>query len=349
MSMPEIVTEDFRQSLRSSPTGKRKNGTIFDELYGALETSDRPLDRITQLIAEFHGPWNGSSRQLTDFSAFLASMTQLESLKNLAIQKGADACAIEQAINQMPKSLVGKNDPHTFALMPTPLLREFVKKSQKIHPAINMFIQSNIGTFPYYRPISEDVGQYASVVMQSNEIDPMKWVNRNGVDCHDTNSRMNKNLFLKMFPEIFYLMDDAQNLTNTLFLRAMPIDNNMALQHQGYSSESPLAHGHNFTYDVFNGNRKRSAIGPCTAAVINLAQDVLRLINKFFCIKELSRYEVEGFLISMNEGPNGEPVTYIVDQNYRPLLDGEKTNDINDPTNDKLLGTKKEYKNESTK
>lgn len=344
--MPEVVTEDFYKSIKSSPTGQRKSGTVFDELYGSLETSDKPLDRVLQMIAEFHGPWNGSSRQLTDFLTFLASVTESSLLKSLALQKGADACSVEQAISNLPKSSVGKSNPSSFAIMPTPLLREFVNRSQKIHPAINMYIQMNIGTFPYYQQISEDVGQYSSVVMQQTEIDPMKWMDQDGVNCLNTNSRMNKNILLKMFPEIFALMDNSQNLTNSLFLRAMPVDNNMSMLHTGYSGESPLAHGHNFTMDVYNAKRKRSAISPCTAAVVNLAQDALRLINKFFCIKELARYEVEGFLITMYEGPNGEPVTYIVDQTSRPLLDGETTNEINDPTNDRVVGTKKVYKNE---
>lgn len=343
--MPDVVTEDFYKSLKSSPTGKRKSGTIFDELYGSLETSDKPLDRIIQLISEYHGPWNGSSQHLTDFTAFLASATNSDSLKNLAIQKGTSSCQLTQAISLMPKSSVGKQDPRTFAIMPTPLLRQFVNRSQKIHPAINMYIQMHIGTFPYYQQVSEDIGQYSSVTMQSTEIDPMRWMDSNGINCLNTNSRMNKNIFLKMFPEIFALMDGAQNLTNSLFVRALPIDT-MSKLHTNYSSEAPIAHGYNFTMDVHNAARKRNAIAPCTAAVINLAQDALRLINKFFCIKELFRYEVEGFQITMNEGPNGEPITYIVDQSSRPLTDGEVTNDINDPTNDKVVGTKKEYKKE---
>lgn len=344
--MPEVVTEDFRKSIRSSPTGQRKSGTIFDELYSALETSDKPLDRIIQLICEFHGPWSGGSRQLTDFVAFIASLTKSLSLRNLALQNAELACAVEQAINLLPPSSVGKNDPQTFAIMPNPLLREFINRSQKIHPAINLYIQLNIGNFPYYQQISEDVGQYASVVMNRTEIDPMKWVNEDGVNCLDTNSRINKNTFLKVFESIFYLMDNAQNLTDSLFVRALPIDNNMSLLHDNYSSESPIAHGHNFTMDVFNAERKRSAIGPCNSAVINLAQDALRLVNKFFCIKELARYQVEGFQITMYEGPNGEPITYIVDQSSRPLLDGEETNTLNDPTNDAITGVREEYRNE---
>jgi hypothetical protein len=82
------------------------------------------------------------------------------------------------------------------------------------------------------------------------------------------------------------------------------------------------------------------------AATLSLAGDTLRLINKFFCIQELAKYEVEGFKISMNEGPNGEPVTYIVDMTGRPMSDTSEPTENTDPTNDKVVGTKPECKNE---
>jgi hypothetical protein len=48
----------------------------------------------------------------------------------------------------------------------------------------------------------------------------------------------------------------------------------------------------------------------------------------------------------MNEGPNGEPITYIVDMNGRPMYDNNVSNENTDPTNDRVIGTKPEYKNE---
>jgi hypothetical protein len=344
--MPQIVTEDFYKSLRSSPTGKRKNGTIFDELYCSLQSSENPLDRAIQTIAEFHGPWTGSSVELTDFTAFLASKIGSSRLLQTASSAAGSALAAVQSVSHMQKSSVRKYNPETCAIMPTPLLREFTNRAQKLHPSINMYIQMHIGTFPYFQQVSEDIGQFASIVQNATSIDPMQWPNKNGVNCLDTNSRMNKNTLLKMAAEVFQLMDDAQNVTNALFLRAMPKQNNMSFMHTGYSKEKPIAHGHNFTMDVFNAQRNVDAIGPCIAAITELTGDVLRLINKFFCIKELARYEVEGFEISMNEGPNNEPITYIVDNTGRPLHDSDEPNDFHDPTNETQLGSKKEYKDE---
>lgn len=344
--MPEVVTEDFHKSLKSSPTGKRKNGTLFDEMYASLETSEKPLDKAIQFIAEFHGPWNGSSRELTDFITFLASAKDSALLKNLSIQKANAACEIQNVLTNLPPSSIGKSDPRTFAIMPNPLLREFINRSQKLHPAINMYIQMHIGTFPYYQQISEDIGQYAAVTMNTTEIDPILWPNSNGISCSTTNSRLSKRSYLKMLPEVFNLMDSANNLVNAMYLRSMQTDNNMSLLHTGYSRESPIPHGHNFSMDVHNAQRKRAASDACLAAVINLTGDAIRLLNKFFCIKELARYDVESFQITMNEGPNGEPVTYIVDQNNRPMFDGETSNKFNDPTNDRVVNTKEEYRKE---
>lgn len=346
--MPELVTEEFRKSLRSSPTGKRKSGTIFDELSCSLECSDRPLDKAIQTIAEFHGPWTGGSEQLADFTAFTSARLKSNSLKAQANKTAFKALGAQKANFNKVASSVNKQNPETCAIMPTPLLREFVNRVQKMHPAINMYIQMHIGTFPYFQQVSEDIGQFASIVMNSTSIDPLKWPNQNGVECLDTNSRMDKNTRLKMPSEIFNLMDNASNLLNSLFLRAMPKENNCGFLKQNYSSQKPSAHGHNFCMDVFNADRNKKAVAPCTAVILDLSQDTLRLVNKFFNVKETSRYSVEGFNVSMNEGPNGQPITYVVDNSGRPLYDVEKSTQVSDPTNASVVNSKKEYKNEKS-
>lgn len=345
--MSQVVTENFRKSLYSSPTGKRKNGTIFDDLRNSLETSEKPLDRAVQMIAEYHGPWTGSSVELTKFSSFVGGkLGNGAKIKNQTSENLAGASSVNNAVKQMPPSAVGKSNPETCAIMPTPLLREFVNRAQKMHPAINMYIQNNIYTFPYFQQTSEDVGSFASIVQNKTSIDPMKWPNLNGVNCLDTNGRMNKNTQLKMAGSIFNLMDTSSNLLNTLFLRSMPKGNNMSFMHPNYSSEAPIAHGHNYSMDVFNGQRNVDALEGALAVILSLAGDSLRLLNKFFCIQELAKYEVEGFEITMNEGPNGEPVTYIVDMTGRPMYDNNEPNENTDPTNDRVVGTKPDCKNE---
>lgn len=346
--MSQISDEKFRKTIFSSPNGKRKDGTIFDRLRTSTQYSEKPLDQIVQTIAEFHGPWTGGSTQLTDFSTFASGALKSSTLQDTAKKSAGNTLTAQTAISKMPESSVSGQNAMTCAIMPTPLLREFLNRSQKIHPAVNMYIQNNIGTFPYFQQVSEDVGQYANVVMNNTSIDPMKWANRGGGGCWNTNSRLNVNDLLRLPGEIATLMDDANNLTNALFLRSMPKQNNMSFMHPNYSTERPIAHGHNFTMDVFNAKREQNAVAPCLAAIINLAGDVLRLLNRYFCIKELAKVNIDGFRITFNEGPNGEPVTYITDNNGRPMYDTEQPNNIIDPTNDLKLKTKKEFREEKS-
>jgi hypothetical protein len=343
--MAEIVTEDFRKSLRSSPTGNRKNGTMFDDLYSSMETSQSPLDKIVQTIAEYHGPYSGGSSFLANFGAFLLSDMGSTQLQSQVFIIARQALNVINALEQTPPSSVGRTSNQPAAVMPAPMLREFVNRSQKLHPAVNMYIQNNIDTFPYFQQISEDVGSYATIVSNRTSIDPMKWPMQDGVNCVcSTNSRLLYNTSIKLPNNTSSVMDNSYNMTNTLFLRAMPKQNNMSFMNPEYSDGSPKAHGHNFAMDVFNSKRECQSRGPAMAAVLGLGQDRLRLINKYFCVKELVRYDVEGFKISMNEGPNGEPMVYVVDNSSRPMFDNETTNEITDPTNDNVTGTKEEFK-----
>ena len=304
--MSQVVTENFRKSLYSSPTGKRKNGTIFDDLRNSLETSEKPLDRAVQMIAEYHGPWTGSSVELTKFSSFVGGkLGNGAKIKNQTSENLAGASSVNNAIKQMPPSAVGKSNPQTCAIMPTPLLRQFVNQAQKMHPAINMYIQNNIYTFPYFQQTSEDVGSFASIAQNKTSIDPMKWPNLNGVNCLDTNSRMNKNTQLKMANSIFNLMDTSSNLLNALFLRSMPKGNNMSFMHPNYSSEAPIAHGHNYSMDVFNGQRNVDALEGAMAAVLSSSSisssSVLVSVNSIMSPKKLNLHiQVDNLVLRYN-------------------------------------------------
>lgn len=346
--MSQIIDEKFRKTIFSSPNGKIKDGTIFDVLRTSTQHSEKPLDKIIQTIAEIHGPWTGGSTQLADFGTFFAGVFNSSNMMNTAKQSANNALAAKNTISKMPSSSVGIQNRMTCAVMPTPLLREFLNRSQKIHPSVNMYIQNNIGTFPYFQQVSEEVGQYANIVMNKTSIDPMSWPTRKGNGCWNTNSRLNVNDILKIPGDIVTLMDDANNVVNTMFLRSMPKQNNMSFMHPTYSNEKAIAHGHNFTMDVFNAKREQNSVAPCMAAILNLAGDILRLLNRYFCIKELAKISIDGFEITINEGPNNEPITYVVDNNGRPMYDTEEPNNIIDPTNDMKLKTKKKHQDEKS-
>jgi hypothetical protein len=406
--MSQIVNEKFNQSLLSSASGKRKKGTMFDEIYGALESSDNPIDRAIQMIAEFHGAWTGGSQELFALASFLASATNSPVLTDIANTVGGAAQSVLSLANQLPASLCGRQNTEFAAIMPTPLLREFVGFVHNIHPAINMYLQMHEGCFPYFQQISEEVGRFAQIAMRPTEISPMDWPKMNGVNCLNTDTRMDKNTLLKMMPSMFFQMDNASNLLNSLFLRSMRPENNMALLQPNYgkslnklrkekdallssgaedlvraqealdagdsasadaynkaaeqkidqgkeimaiidsaeSDSAPMAHGHNFCMDVFGAKRRIDAIAGSAAIVMQKAGDALRLVNKFFPVRQVSKYETETFNITLNRGPNGEPVTFITDKRGRLAHMGPTSDSISDPTNDEKLTAKDEHVNE---
>lgn len=408
--MSQIVNEKFNQSLLSSASGRRKKGTMFDEIYGALESSDNPIDRAIQMIAEFHGAWTGGSQELFALASFLASATNSPVLTDIANTVGSATQSVLSLANQLPASLCGRQNTEFAAIMPTPLLREFVGFVHNIHPAINMYLQMHEGCFPYFQQISEEVGRFAQIAMRASEISPMDWPKMNGVNCLNTDTRMDKNTLLKMMPSIFFQMDNASNLLNSLFLRSMRPENNMALLQPNYGKSvaklqkesdlliessgkdlenannefnlgnfdkaeelkivasnklarvkdiqntiktgqaeltaQPVAHGHNFCMDVFGAKRRIDAIAGSAAIVMQKAGDALRLVNKFFPVRQVSKYETETFNITLNRGPNGEPITFITDKRGRLAHVGPTSDSISDPTNDEKLTAKDEHVNE---
>ena len=111
--MADIVTEQFHQSLRSSPSGRQKTGTMIDEIYGAMETSENPLDRVVQMITECHGPWSGGSTELFKFASFVASLLNIPAATLVALNAGESACVVERAIAITPPSAVGRQNTQT--------------------------------------------------------------------------------------------------------------------------------------------------------------------------------------------------------------------------------------------
>ena len=414
--MSQIVSEQFNQSLRSSPSGQRKAGTMFDEIYGALETSENPLDRVIQMIAEFHGVWTGGSQELFQFSSFLASLTNSPELKQMSNKIGNAACQANDIASQLPPSKVGRQNNEFAAIMPAPLLREFVNFAHNIHPALNIYYQLHNGNFPYFQQISEEVGRFAHITMRATEIAPLLWPKMGGVSCLSTNSRMDANTLLKMFPSTFYQMDNASNLLNSLYLRSMRPENNMSLLQPDYGQDKtltpeefkkktedfdkrsdnaskeaqailaspnaspdqvkameaklerlnaegkellkegkeivksqkskPKAHGHNYAMDVFGAKRRVDAVPGSAAVVMEKSGDSLRLINKFFPVRQVGRYKTEAFEISLNHGPNGEPVTFITDNRGRLMNNTSSGNSIDDPTNERVITSQEEFRDE---
>jgi hypothetical protein len=311
--MSEVITEIFKQSLFCPPSGeKRTFPTIFDEMRWAMQHSQHPLEQITQLISEFHGVWTGMSSTLLSFISYLASLSSSSNSASTATYLKSAQAALNLLNTVTYTSQIGRINNITASSMSNELLREFVARSQSLHPAINAYIQSNIGKYPYHQQISEAVCHFGQIVLKKTQVDPIKRSLSNGDVNMNTNYRLRRNTNTKLFDNIKPVVDMSANLIDVLFLRGMHIENNMSLLHQNYSTGPALPHGHTFTMDVFDKDRSKAAIQPSIMAATQKFGDALRLCNWAFPVDHQIQKQPQWFGLTTEKG------FYIADELNRP-------------------------------
>ena len=281
----EIITEDFKQNLFSKPSGQRKtNPTIFDELRWATQHAERPLEQTLQMISEFHGAWTGMSQNLHSLVSTLGNVAASSNGQNYI----ATATAALNALNAVGNiaSQVGRVNNITASKMSVELLREFVSRCQSLHPAINTYIQMNIGKYPYFQQISESVGSLGQIVLHQSEVGLLDRLNSDGDVNMNTSCRLRRNTSGKLFDAVKPLVENSANFMDTLFVRCMPMENNMGLLNPDYGkSGTAMAHGHSTTMDTFMAKRNKDAIKPCIAKAASKFGPALELCNPFFPVK----------------------------------------------------------------
>jgi hypothetical protein len=286
--MAQIVTESISDRLFSPPSGQRKkHPTIFDELRWATEFSQNPLEQILQLISEFHGPWTGANT---------ASNNLLNGSSSPAVLFDAPA---DYSPNQ---STVGRMNNIIVNNMSTPLFREFIAKCQAIHPAINNFIQLNIGYYPFFQQISDAVGSFSQSTSIISEVKLQDRIQDN------TSQRLRKSTSTKLFSPLQTMVEDSSKYIDVLFLRSMQ-PNNTSLQ----ASNSGSAHGHNLMMDTNNQEREHSAIIPCVQQTVKRFGPTLQLCNSFFPLN----YRMQNTPVFYNLSAEGVP--YVADRLNRPI------------------------------
>lgn len=310
--MAEIVTEQFKQCLHSLPSGERKiNPTIFDELRWAMQHAENPLGQVTQMIAEFHGLWTGMSPTLMNFVSQIASLAN----SNSSSAYMAAARAALATLNQMNLgSTIGRINNITCNTMPVELLRQFVSRCQSISPSVNTYIQTNIGKFPYFQQISESVCCYGQATLNKTDVSPIKRCETNGDVNMQTDFRLRRNTNTKLFDTIKPLSDLSNSFLNTMFLRSMPVNDNMSLIHTNYEDEGPIAHGFGYTMDVFNAKRTKDSIQPCIMEAAKKFGPSLQLCNWAFPVEQQIQKQPQWFTL------NAETGSYIADELNRPIV-----------------------------
>ncbi len=304
-----VVREDFIKSLNADPSGTRKTApTIFDELRWSTQHSQRPLDQVLQLISEFHGPWTGVNPTTANLLVSLLGMFTNKANKDTVKQIRAALTALQNLSNG---SSIGRINNIVANNMDVPMLRAFVNRAQAIHPSVNTYIQQNIGKYPYFQQISEQVGSFGQAVIQPTDIHPIRRIQTSGLTKMDTDYPIRRNTDRKVFNEVSANIDLGQSFVNALFLRAQKPDGNNAMLLD--SNNTSVSHGYSLAHDVANEKRVKKTVAPCLAEAVKRFGPTTQLLDSYFPVEYEVKLEPEYFEIQTENGSS------FVDKLNRPM------------------------------
>lgn len=304
-----VINEDFIKKLYSEPSATRsKPVTIFDELRYATQHSQKPLEQVLQLISEFHGPFVGLNQNTANLLNLLLSLYKNKDSKN--IQN-----TIKTALNTLKSfssgSTIGRQNNVTANDMSIPLYRAFVQKSQAIHPSVNTYIQNNIGKYPHFQQISENVGSLGQIVLTSKDIHPSKRIEIGGKDSMTTDFPIRRGVDRKLFKNVSKQIDLSTSLVNCLFLRALRPDScGPILESDGITTKS---HGYDYVMDTENAERNKKSVAPSLAAAIMRFGPTLQLLDNFYPVDYEVKLTPEYYEIQTEGGSS------LVDRLSRPI------------------------------
>jgi hypothetical protein len=288
--MSIVVTDSFYKGLRMPPDGTKEDATVLDEVRLGLQWRDRPIERTCQIINQFHGPFGGSSSELSGIISKIAGANAR--LQQMSTDSSQSVQLVQQAISNLTP-IVDLINKVTCSEMSTPFLRYFVTECQVLHPDVTAFIHANIDRYPYFQQVSEQIGSHFTIISDINEIDPLFTLECGQLPIENlkTASRMVRSLFSKMFKPTAGNMEDSQKFLDTLSMRAMPCEGNHGFARPHYAKEKPIAHGNDFCMDVFHQQRAEDAIPGVFGRLVALFGDRLRLLNQIFPVDYRVKHE----------------------------------------------------------
>lgn len=292
---------------------------ILDELHLALEHVENPINQTMQVISELHGPFSGSSQELGDFIQSLSGkLGKFESaLKKMQSNVKTQIAKVKDAVSKVESS-VNLINQITSSEMSTSMLRAFIGQAQKLNPLVNDLIQREIEKFPMFQQISESIGMFYNIHISKVMIDPEKVLNGNtGYKSDDTNMVLRKDNFKKIFRPISEMIEQSNNLTESLIHRCQPITD-LTNYIKNYSESSSKCHGYSNCQDVFHYKRAVAAKDGALVKVISHLGDRVRLLNSIFPVTVSLDYGTQTQEIQTEHGP------VMIDENGRSF--SENTN-----------------------
>lgn len=282
------------QSLVSSWESAIKNATT-DTIKSVINSS---YENVIYSLRKTMDEMNEISNSSNLFS-YLSKVAEQESTYKDLLESSSSG--LDEITNKIAEtsSLIGRINDTSSALFDTPLLREFVTRANRLHPEISALIQQNIDKFPYFQQISENVGSLYAITSTISSIDPVSWL-KSGTQDFFTNNVLRGTVQPKLFGQVTNMINNADNLLNTLHLRNLP-NNFMGLVKQEYSKGSAIAHGFSGAMDVFHANRAFNAKAAILPKLITKVQDKLRLIDTFFPVVQAVKSENKYYSIPVED------------------------------------------------
>jgi hypothetical protein len=305
-----VVKEDFIKKLYSAPAATRSKPdiTIWDELRHATQHSQKPLEQVIQLISEFHGPFSGINQNTANLLNVLLSLFSNKQNKNI---QNTVKTALNTLKSFSQKSTIGRQNNITANDMSIPLYRAFIQKSQAIHPSVNTYIQNNIGKYPHFQQISENVGSLGQVVLTSKDIHPSKRIETGGKDSMTTDFPIRRGVERKLFKNISQEIDLSTSLVNCLLLRGLrPNGCAPILESDGITTKS---HGYDYVMDTENAERNKKSVAPSLSLAIQRFGPTTQLLDNYFPVDYQVKLEPLYYEIQTETG------SCLVDRLSRPI------------------------------
>lgn len=338
----EILDKASITQLLPRPAGSFGDKNIIEELNLLTQSANGITDMLGG-VSQLHGPWTGGSEALSGFLSKISDSNEalsdikggvdratdlllntLDTADNLvgqinsvANQFGGSA-ETQEASNQVSgvlDSVAGiaqQLGSISMGSMNSSTIRGYTQQIKFLPDAVVDFIESNLGDYPYFQEVSENIGGiYYNLVMADNAIDLIQQVRTGGVRELDTNSILRRDTWTKVFPQIGEQLDGAVSKIDNLFVRSLPDQcfGKIITEYQ-----EPIAHGYNLCNDVLQAKRIVETKEKVLSKLVGNFQDVIRRLDGFFPVlaqakfdKETIDIEVGGSSITVDELGNKIP------------------------------------------
>lgn len=278
LSVAEFVGREF--ILEQMPSNDSyKTRKLVDKIHQVNENV-KGLDNSLNRIQALHGPYNGASTELLNFTKNLFGNDPAFRSSILDLERGV--INLKNAF-QGVEDIVDLAGDITFADLSTGLLRAYLRNVEiLLPPAIKGAIQDNLERFPWFSQMSESLGSlYHNFVLNDGATNLVDQMITGVLEDTGLSNVLSQHDWIRMLPEYAANFHDNVRLFQRLGSRVLPKCTFSKIYN---IMDEPLAHIYNLANDAFGfldvfDNRKRYL-----NLLFNQYQNLIRKINNLYPI-----------------------------------------------------------------